>query len=64
MKKTSYLKKQVSELCSKISSLARVSHYSAHIIPNFPGKKFVFPWDVVFLPSLDFDAVSIVVYRT
>lgn len=62
MKKMSYLKKQISELGSKTCFLMSVSHYSAHIIPNFPDKKFVFPWDVVFFPSLDFEGVSIVVY--
>lgn len=43
MEKMSYLKKQISELGSKTCFLMSVSHYSAHIIPNFPDKKFGFP---------------------
>lgn len=39
-----------------------MSGYSAHIIPNFPDKKFVFPWDVAFLLSPALEGMSMVVY--
>lgn len=35
---------------------------SAHIMPNFPDKKFVLPWEVVFFPSPALEGTSIVTY--
>lgn len=56
------LKKQVSELGSKMWFPVSAPCYSAHIMPNFPDKKFAFPWEVVFFPSPALEGRSIVTY--
>jgi len=56
------LKKQVSELGSKMWFPVSAPCYSAHIMPNFPDKKFAFPWEVVFFPSPALEGTSIVTY--
>lgn len=58
----SYLKKQMSELGSTTRFPVSISCYFAYMIPNFPGKKFAFPWEVVFFPSPDFEGMSTATY--